>query len=132
MAHASNPGPLLIVDDRPDVRRGLGRSFGLHYTVFTADCGATAEPILIEHRPLFLLCDYWLGVDQPTGTELIKVWRGRFPFLRRVALMTGTRIDAIGDREGVDAIFAKPLETPDLVDWFLESGSTDPVNTEDR
>ncbi len=121
MALADDSGPLLIVDDRADVLRGLKRILGLNFKVIVANSGATAEPLLIEHRPIFLLCDYWLGVDQPTGTELIRDWRVRFSFLTRVALMTGTRIDAITEREGIDRIFAKPLKVPQVVDWFLKS-----------
>ena len=118
MAPALVPGPLLIVDDRADVRRGLKRSFSMEFSAYVAETGAEAEHILAEQRPLFVLCDYWLGPDQPVGTQLIARWRKMFPFLRGVALMTGTQTSAITDTEGVDIIFPKPLTVSEVTAWF--------------
>ncbi len=110
---------LLIIDDRADVRRGLKRSFGLEFDVHVAETGVEAEQILVDEQPQLLLCDYWLGPGQPVGTELIGRWRKMFPFLRGVALMTGTNTSAITGAHGVDIIFSKPLTTAGVTSWFL-------------
>lgn len=128
-APAPIPGPLLIVDDRADVRRGLKRGFGDDFSAYVAETGSEAEHILAERRPQFVLCDYWLGPDQPVGTQLIARWRKKFPFLRGVALMTGTQTGAITDTQGVDIIFTKPLIVAEVTAWFLSQlDSTGPVS----
>lgn len=114
-----HPGPLLIVDDRVEVRSALTRFFGLWFQqVYAAASPSEADSILREHAPCVLLCDYWLGDASPPGTELIATWRVRFPCLKRAVLMTGNRASAPCDVLGVDAVFQKPPNLK-LVTAFL-------------
>jgi CheY-like chemotaxis protein len=124
-----HPGPLLIVDDRVEVRSALTRFFELWFQrVYAAASPREASSILQEHAPTVLLCDYWLGEAFPPGTELIAAWRKRFPCLQRAVLMTGTRASALDDVPGVDAVFQKPLDLRVVTPFLL--GQTDEVASE--
>ena len=113
-------GTLLIVDDREDIRRAMARYFSLYFeAVYVAATPNEAENILQKYSPTFLLCDYWLGEDFPPSTALIPGWRQLAPSIKSVALMTGTKISAIGSIPCVDAVFQKPLEPSHVVDFFL-------------
>lgn len=113
-------GTLLIVDDREDIRRAMARFFSLYFeAVYVAATPQEAENILRKNCPTYLLCDYWLGDDFPPSTDLIPAWRQLAPTLKSVALMTGTKITAIGCPPCVDAVFQKPLEPSHVVDFFL-------------
>jgi DNA-binding NtrC family response regulator len=115
------PLRLLIVDDRPDVSRGMARYFGLFFeSVYCAQTPEEAEALLDEHAPHMLLCDYWLGHEHPPGTALIDRWRARYSCLRCVAIMTGTKATAILATANVDQVFQKPLKLEIVKDWFLE------------
>ena len=126
----SHPGPLLIVDDRVEVRSALTRFFGLWFQrVYAAASPSEADGILQEHAPCVLLCDYWLGDAFPPGTELISTWRARFPCLQRAVLMTGTRASSLGDVPGIDAVFQKPLNLKVVTAFLL--GQIDEVPPEE-
>ena len=120
MSQPDKRAKLLIVDDRADVRRGLARFLGLHFDVVTASTAEEAEQLLVEGETTYVLCDYWLGRGQPLGTELIERWRDKYPFVRRIALMTGTKATAIASTEGADVIFPKPLNLNKVRDWFMD------------
>ncbi len=113
-------GPLLIVDDREEVRWALHRYFGLCFEqVYVAGSPGEAEEILEHHQPILLLCDYWLGNQYPPATDLIPAWRKRYPCLQRIALMTGTKASALGDTSCADRVFQKPLDMK-IVTGFLQ------------
>jgi DNA-binding NtrC family response regulator len=100
---------LLIVEDDDSVRTALRRFFELYFVeVLTADSPTEAEAQLQSGRPGLLLCDYYLGARSPLATALIPRWRKAFPFLSRVAIMTGTSHD-LDDAHGAEAVFSKPL-----------------------
>ena len=121
MERQKHPGPLLIVDDREDVRSGLRRFFGLFFqTVILAATPEEANRQLEEARPPLVLCDYWLGNDHPPATELIPGWRKRYPFIRVLALMTGTKASALQNAEGVDGVFQKPLDLHAVKDFLVD------------
>jgi CheY-like chemotaxis protein len=118
---------LLIVDDRKEVRIALQRFFEMYFErVLAAATPPEAEACLGSERPPFLLCDYFLGPDWPPATSLIPRWREMFPFLTRVAIMTGTRSESIGDCPAADAIFEKPLNMREVTEFFVGPDSTDP------
>jgi DNA-binding NarL/FixJ family response regulator len=120
MDRERHPGPLLIIDDRDDVRSGLRRFFGLFFErVVVAANPAEAEEGLATAEPPFVLCDYWLGNEHPPSTELIPGWRARFPCIRVLALMTGTKAAAIQGAVSVDAIFQKPLDLYAVKEFFF-------------
>jgi CheY-like chemotaxis protein len=125
-----HPGPLLIVDDRIEVRSALARFFGLWFErVYAAASPSEASAILQEHAPSVLLCDYWLGEGFPPGTELIAAWRERFPCVQRAVLMTGTKASALDAVPGIDAVFQKPLNLKVVTPFLL--GQTDQVPQEE-
>lgn len=125
-----HPGPLLIVDDRVEVRSALERFFALWFErVYAAASPNEALAMLEEHQPSVLLCDYYLGDGLPVGSELIALWRKRFPCLERVVLMTGTKVSNLGDVSCVDAVFQKPLNLRAVTPFLL--GETDQVAQEE-
>ena len=111
---------LLIVDDRPEILRSVKRFMApLFRDVLVASTPEEAEAHLRSAAPEVLLCDYWLGPDLPTGTELISRWRVEFPCLRRLVLMTGTKPSALLGTEHADRVFEKPLDMPALKAFLL-------------
>jgi DNA-binding NtrC family response regulator len=109
----------LIVDDRVEVLRALDRLLALYFDeVHTAVTPPEAESLLKARSPRFLLCDYWLGEKYPPATAFIPRWRREFPSLHLVVLMSGTNSASIPKCDGVDQVFAKPLDTPRLIDFF--------------
>lgn len=120
MNRVKDAGPLLILDDRADVRSGLRRFFGLFFErVVVAATPEEAEALLAAESPPFLLCDYWLGNEHPPSTDLIPGWRREHACIRVVALMTGTKASSIEADDGVDAVFQKPLDLPAVKDYLL-------------
>ena len=123
MLKPQHPGPLLIVDDREDVRLALERFLSLYFEqVHAAGTPGDAESALNEYRPTLVLCDYWLGDEYPPATDLIPGWRERYPTIERVALMTGTKASALGRAQGVDAVFQKPLDLKQVTAFLLGKG----------
>ena len=122
MSAARLPRTLLIVDDRADVRRALGRFFG---TVFErVEMAATPEEALARLErasPDVVLTDYWLGNEHPPATQLVPGWRAQFPCVKVVVLMTGTKSSALQDVEVVDAVFPKPLHLKDVRAYIEEA-----------
>lgn len=113
---------LLIVDDREEVLRALERYMGLYLThVYGAQTPDEATRIMHEQAPGFLLCDFWLGEKHPPSTSLIPQWRARFPSIKRVILMSGTKSSSIPNCEAVDVIFPKPLDLRGLVQYLREA-----------
>ena len=109
-------GPLLVVEDREDVRCALARYCKLFFEqVHAAASPSEAEDLLERHHPVLLVCDYWLGDQHPPATDLIPGWRRRFPCIERVALMTGTNSSALGDVSSVDAVLQKPLDMDRII-----------------
>ena len=110
---------LLIVDDEPRICKHLARllekSF---YSVHTAVSQSEAELILGEERVTHLICDYNLGDDSPSGTELISEWRGRFPSIDLAVLFTASAEFQIKMLPGIDRVFFKPRDIPELIAMF--------------
>jgi CheY-like chemotaxis protein len=124
MSRTKCPVAILVVDDTDLVRRAMVRLLGRYFaTVLSAGTATGAEALLERERPPFLLCDYWLGQGVPPATSFIPRWRTSFPFLRRVALMTGTKASALHGAEGVDAVFQKPLELSEVIAFFTGAES---------
>ena len=114
-----HPGPLLILDDRDDLRVSLKRLFGLMFDeVLLAGTPEEAEEHLRNSSPPFFLCDYWLGREHPPGSEVVRRFRKQFPCLERVALMTGSKVSALTDTVGADIVFSKPLNTEKVRSFF--------------
>jgi len=113
---------LLIVDDREEVLRALERYMGLYLThVYGAQTPDEAVAVMQAHAPSFLLCDFWLGEKHPPSTSLIPDWRARFPSLKKVVLMSGTKSSSIPTCSAVDVIFPKPLDLKGLVQYLRDA-----------
>jgi DNA-binding NtrC family response regulator len=113
---------LLIVDDREEVLRALERYMGLYLTrVYGAQTPEEAVLAMRTHVPTFLLCDFWLGEKHPPSTALIPEWRARFPSIKKVILMSGTKSSSIPACSAVDAIFPKPLDLKGLVQYLRDA-----------
>ncbi len=111
---------LLILDDRPEILRSLKRYLASHFReILVASTPDEAEAHLRASKPDTLLCDYWLGDDVPTGTELIARWRVEFDCLRQVFLMTGTKASALTGAHHADRVFEKPLNMPLLMAFLF-------------
>ncbi len=119
MSGVKHPGPILVLDDRADVLRSLARYFRLHFeAVVTSSTPTAAKQAIAAHRTPFLLCDYWLGEEHPPSPTLIREWRRDYPFIVRVAIMTGSDRVAAVSCEGVDAVFAKPFDLGEVASFF--------------
>jgi len=117
---------LLIVDDRKEVRAALQRFFEMYFErVLAAATPPEAEELLSSQRPTLLLCDYFLGVEWPPATSLIPRWRALFPFLARVAIMSGTRSESIGNCPEADAVFEKPLNMREVTEFLIPGLAAD-------
>ena len=111
---------LLIVDDRDEVRLALARYFALHFTeIVSASKADQAEELLRSRSPELLLCDYYLGPEEPTAIMLIPRWRAEYKCLKRVAIMTGSRSSSIAPCPEADAIFEKPLNMAMVTQFFM-------------
>jgi DNA-binding NtrC family response regulator len=114
---------VLIVDDRPEVLRALGRLLGsMIEHVYLAATPEQAEAVLQDFSPRCLLCDYWLGEGQPLATTLIPRWRRRYPCLQCAVMMTGTNSSSIPHCPDIDIVLQKPLDVDEVVGFFASHG----------
>ena len=110
---------LLVVDDEPGICRHMARLMRECFEcVYTATSQREAERILGEERITHLICDYNLGQNVPSGAELISEWRGRFPSIGRAVLFTGSSESEISILPGIDRVFFKPMDLPELIATF--------------
>ena len=110
---------LLVVDDEAGICRHMARLLrGCFDCVHTATSQSDAERVLREERITHLICDYNLGQNVPSGAELISEWRGRFPSIGRAVLFTGSSKSEISILPGVDRVFFKPMDLPELIATF--------------
>jgi DNA-binding NtrC family response regulator len=116
----TDPSPtsrvLLVVDDEPAIVSLLRRSLGYDFDrIHVAGRASDAESILAEHTVTHLVCDLYLGNDEPLGDELIRRWKRRWPTIRYAALFTGSTYEKGLTYEKVDNIFMKPRGYDDLI-----------------
>ena len=104
---------LLVVDDESSVCRALRRLLGDKVDeIVTASTPADAETILHSKQVTHVICDHLLGPGQPKGMDIAKEWKGAFPSIRSIIILTGTNV--------------KDLHPPDTIDHVLPK-TTDPV-----
>jgi CheY-like chemotaxis protein len=110
---------LLVVDDEPRICKHIARMLEKSFdSVHTATSQREAEQVLGEARVTHLICDYNLGDDSPSGTELISEWRGRFPSIGLAVLFTASAESQISILPGVDKVFFKPTDIPEMIAMF--------------
>lgn len=112
---------LLIVDDCPEIGRGLRRCLKRGFdTVHVATNASEAESLLDDSRrcPIYVLCDHYLGENSPGGVDLVGSWRRRFPNIVSAAVFSGSDLHDIPAAGGIDRIFRKPLDV-DAIETFF-------------
>jgi len=111
---------LLIVEDMEDVGRSYMRCLRRYVSkIHVAQTPQEAEAILSQSDPpTLLLCDNWLGHGRPLGAELIPRWRKAYPFLSKVALVTGSDLEVVSKVPGVDIVFEKPPDIDAIIAFF--------------
>lgn len=111
-------GPILIIDDEPDIREliayGLGRN---GWVVETADCGADALARLCGSRPSGIILD--LVLPDIHGLGILETARQLWvedpvPVIIISCLQT-TELQEEAGAEGADAFLPKPFVLEDLV-----------------
>jgi ActR/RegA family two-component response regulator len=118
---------LLIVDDIPEVARALRRFLRKDFdAVHVAHTVEEAEGYLgaPESPPTHLVCDQYLGKGKALGADLIPVWRERYSHLRVAVLFTGSEVDRLVVRPGIDKIFGKPIDVRELLRFLLQGEAT--------
>ena len=106
---------LLVIDDELMVCRGLARLLGPAFqSVHIAGNPGEAEQTLDREPITHLLCDHYLGPDQPTGLDLVPRWRERFPGIAVAVVLSGSEIHDIAVRKGIDGFVSKPPDASDL------------------
>ncbi len=108
------PPVLLIVEDRSDVGAAFARYFRRYFeAVLVATSPSEAERLLgSTPTPTHVICDYWLGDDQPVGSVLLPKWRQQFGDIQRGVIVSGSEVEEIQCPPGVDGVFAKPADMP--------------------
>jgi len=107
---------LLVVGDEPAIASLLTRSLGDDFDgIHVAGRASDAESILSSHTVTHIVCDLYLGRDEPLGDELIRRWKRRWPTIRYAALFTGSTFEKDHSYEKVDNIFMKPRGYDDLI-----------------
>ena len=116
---------LLIVDDDRAVCRALTRLLGRSFeTVMSAGSSGDAASILSTSSVTHLICDYWLGRDEPLGVDLVPYWRAHHPSIQCAVIFTGNDIGSIRVPLGVDAVLPKSAEPSDLMAIFDRLSAT--------
>ncbi len=110
---------LLVIDDVPEIcnifQRSLKQSFPV---IHVATCAAEASPLLTSEPITHIICDLFLGKNEPLGCELMEEWKKRKPNIRYVAILTGSNIDPQQSYDGVDAVFHKPDGIMQIIEFL--------------
>ncbi len=102
---------LLVVDDESAVCRALRRMLrGKVDRIVTAETPEDAETVLSSTSVTHLICDHYLGPGQPLGADLAAAWRGRYPSLRRVVILTGKDVEDVEPSQDIDHVLPKTTE----------------------
>lgn len=112
---------LLIVDDMPGVCRAMSRYMRPAFDeVLSAVTPQQAEELLENPsaRPTHLLIDQFLGQSGMLGTDLVAVWRRRYPSLRVAVVLSGAESVSAPEGSGVDMVLRKPPDVRALRDYF--------------
>ena len=117
---AAKPGPLLLVDDDPGVRRTLARQLErVGFTVRTASGMEEAYGALADFAPKFAVVD--LHLSDGHGMELVRELRALAPQARIVVLSGFDSIASavVAVKAGAWNYLAKPVRAEELVAALL-------------
>jgi DNA-binding NtrC family response regulator len=113
---------LLIIDDESSVCRAIKRLMrDKADEIIAVQTLQDAETVLASRGVTHVLCDHLLGPGQPRGLDIAVNWKKDYPSLKKVIILTGTRIHLNDDPlpDGIDAILPKATD-PDALSGYLE------------
>lgn len=121
-----SPLSLLIVDDEPDMLRGLGRILKLRgFDVTTAGSGEEAVERVRESEPHGVLMDIQMpGID---GVEALRRIRAIAPNAFVILMTAFTKLMDEAREEGPVDVLSKPLELEGVCKLIEETAVTRPV-----
>jgi|WetSurMetagenome_2_1015567.scaffolds.fasta_scaffold17789_3 two-component system, OmpR family, phosphate regulon sensor histidine kinase PhoR len=107
---------ILVVDDEPGIRSGVGEILALEgYTVDTADCGRAAQELVSGTSYDVMFLDYRLpDVD---GLTLFQSIRQKSPRTMTCMITAYANIETaiFATRQGIDIFLPKPFSPDDLI-----------------
>ena len=111
---------VLIVDDRPVIRRLIAISLGQEFEILEAQDGREALALIQTHKPRIVFLDVMMSGDLD-GLQVLDIIKGD-PLTRHilVAMVTGRGLASDGDdarKRGADAYFTKPFGPHDVLTW---------------
>lgn len=107
---------LLIIDDSEEICALMERVLRNDFEAIHIAGGSTEAISFLESEPVtHVVCDLYLGEDEPLGHELISGWREKKPTIRYVALFTGSSLDLSSTDDEIDELFRKPRGVMDLI-----------------
>ncbi|MBV5300127.1 MAG: response regulator [Rhodoferax sp.] len=111
---------ILIVDDRPVIRRLIAISLGTDYEILEAEDGVSALALIHGRHPQYVFLDVMMNGPMD-GLQLLDEIKGN-PLTRdiQVAMVTGRGLAADSEdalKRGADAYFVKPFGMRDMLTW---------------
>lgn len=101
----TNESILLVLDDEPSIARLIIRSLRAEFSqILYAETPHEAEVLLKNNSVTHLVCDSNLGVNHPTGAELISDWYNKFLTIQKAVLFTGMDVDSVPKAPGVKVL----------------------------
>jgi hypothetical protein len=82
--------------------------------IVTAQTPADAETILHSKPVTHVICDHLLGPGQPKGMDIAKEWKGAFPSIRSIVILTGTNVKNLHPPETIDHVLPKTTDPVEL------------------
>jgi len=109
MVRANEPPAILLVDDEELVRRTMARALARYFPEVLTAANQTEAEQMLEHREVtHVICDWNLGEGHPKGTEIVPLWRERWPSITHAVIFSGTAPADIGEQlPGVDGVVDK-------------------------
>ena len=114
---------VLIVDDRPEIRRLLGKSLGQICEVLEAVDGESGLRMAREHLPTLMLLDVMMPGDLD-GLQVLDAVKAD-PLARHILVAMLTARGQVADREdalarGADGYFIKPFSPAEVLCWVRD------------
>ena len=89
--------------------------------VYVAATPAEAKSILRDHSVNFVVCDFNLGEEAPSGVELIEDLRGEFSGIERAVIFSGEDRGSIPPSPTTDQVLHKTQDLEQLCDLIRQS-----------
>ena len=106
---------ILIIDDEHLVTRMLTRVLRKFATdIYTAANPSEARSVLRNHSVNFVVCDFNLGPESPTGAELLEALREEFSGIEHAVIFSGEARDSIPPTKAADDVLQKDNDLEQL------------------